>query len=418
MLKASSLLLGVFFAGCIVPVHAEPTVEVLHWWGSGDAAVAARVLKVAFEKAGGRWIDVPITGGGGAAARILQARFLSGNPPSVVMMTAGHASESWGEQSAFADIDDVAKTDHWDSLLPAYIADSIKYKGKYFAVPTDVHRLNSLFVNTAVLEKAGVSVTPGWPHSWDEFNAAAEKIRKAGRIPLAYGGSTWAEVTLFNAVVLGIGGARFYRDSYLGLDPKALSGPVMIKVFDQMRLLRDDSDRSRNGRSAQLTIEMVVRGDAAMQITGDWAMSEFIKAGKKSGKDFLCLTSPGSGRAFISDTDSFAMFKVSDREQTEGQKLFARVVMSKDVQNRFNVMKGSIPPRLDVPNQDFDVCAQKSMSDFRRAASSGELFSENDATHDAAVAGAISDVVTKHFHSDMSSQEAVTLLVEAVQSAK
>ena len=33
---------------------------------------------------------------------------------------------------------------------------------------------------------------------------------------------------------------------------------------------------------------MVMNGEAAFQIMGDWAKGEFLAAGKKLGKDFLC----------------------------------------------------------------------------------------------------------------------------------
>ena len=34
---------------------------------------------------------------------------------------------------------------------------------------------------------------------------------------------------------------------------------------------------------------MVIKGEAGMQLMGDWAKGEFLSAGKVPGKDFVCL---------------------------------------------------------------------------------------------------------------------------------
>ncbi len=49
------------------------------------------------------------------------------------------------------------------------------------------------------------------PTSWDEFNAAASKLQSAGIIPFAHGGQPWQDATVFEAVMLGIGGNEFTK---------------------------------------------------------------------------------------------------------------------------------------------------------------------------------------------------------------
>ena len=65
-----------------------------------------------------------------------------------------------------------------------------------------------------VLKKAGVA---SMPKTWDEFFVAAEKVKKAGLIPVAHGGQNWQDFTTFESVVLGIGGAKFYNDALVKL---------------------------------------------------------------------------------------------------------------------------------------------------------------------------------------------------------
>ena len=40
-------------------------------------------------------------------------------------------------------------------LLPKVVADVMKYKGNYVAAPVNVHRVNWMWANAAVLKKAG-----------------------------------------------------------------------------------------------------------------------------------------------------------------------------------------------------------------------------------------------------------------------
>jgi glucose/mannose transport system substrate-binding protein len=395
--------------------QADGTVEVLHWWTSGGEAKAVGELKKMFEAQGGKWIDSPVAGGGGdAAMTALRARVVAGNPPTAVQLKGPNIQE-WGAQGVLGEIEDVAAKEGWEKVLPPTLASVMKYKGKYVAAPVNIHRVNWIWANPAVLAKAGVAM----PTTWDEFNAAADKLKAAGITPLAHGGQPWQDATIFETVVLGLGGADFYRKALVELDKSALSGETMVKVFDQMRKLRGYVDPSFSGRDWNLSTAMVANGQAAFQIMGDWAKGEFLAAGKKPGDDFLCAPTPGSA-GFILNSDSFAMFKVEGADRLEGQKVLASLVMSPGFQEIFNLAKGSIPARTDVPRDKFDSCGQKSMDDLASATKANTLVPSM--AHEMAVSrsvrGEIMDVVTEHFNSDMTSAEATKRLAAAVGRAR
>lgn len=394
-------------------VHAGGTVEVLHWWTSGGEALAVGELKKSFEAQGGTWIDSPIAGGGGdAAMTALRARVVAGNPPTAVQLK-GPGIQEWAAEGGVADVDDVATAENWDGVLPPVLAGIMKYEGKYVAAPVNIHRVDWLWANPAVLEKAGVSV----PTTWDEFNAAAEKLKAAGITPLAHGGQPWQDATVFEVVALGLGGADFYRKALVELDEQALSSDTMIAVFDQMRKLRGYVDPAFSGRDWNLATSMVMEGKAAFQIMGDWAKGEFLAAGKTPGTDFLCVAAPGN--AFVLNSDSFVMFRVSGDDRVEGQKVLASLIMSPDFQRTFNLAKGSIPARVDVALDDFDACAKESHADLTAAVAANALVPSM--AHEMAVSrsirGEFLDVVTEHFNTDMSSREAVDRLIAAIRRA-
>jgi glucose/mannose transport system substrate-binding protein len=265
-----------------------------------------------------------------------------------------------------------------------------------------------------VLAKVGAEM----PTSWDEFNASAEKLKAAGITPLAHGGQPWQDATVFEVVALGVGGPDFYKKALVELDQEALNSDTMVKVFDQLRTLRGDVDPNFSGRDWNLATAMVMNGDAAFQIMGDWAKGEFLAAGKEPGKDFLCAPAPGGG--YILNSDSFTFFNVSGDDRLEGQKVLASEIMSPAFQETFNLAKGSIPARVDVPMDKFDSCAIKSHEDLAAAIENDTLVPSM--AHEMAIPrtirGEFLDVVTNFFNSDQSSADAAKSLAEAVKRAQ
>jgi len=392
---------------------AEPQAEVLHWWTSGGEAKSVAVLQKEFSSRGGTWTDMPVAGGGGdAAMTALRARVLSGNAPTAVQLK-GPAIQEWYEEGVLADISSVANAQGWADVLPASIAGHMKCEGNWCAAPVNVHRIDWIWANAAVLAENGISM----PASWEEFNAAATKLKAVGITPLAHGGQAWQDATVFEAVALGVGGPEFFHKAFVELDEDTLKSDTMKAVFDQMRTMRGFVDSNFSGRDWNLATAMVMNGEAAFQIMGDWAKGEFLAAGKRPGIDFLCASTPGDG--FLYNVDSFAMFDVDGADKEEGQMLLAELIVGKNFQKVFNMNKGSIPARVDVALDDFDPCAHTSAQDMAASNAGGSLLPSyaHGMALRGAQSGAITDVVTAHFNSDMSSNEAVDMLVSAVANS-
>ncbi|WP_170571461.1 ABC transporter substrate-binding protein [Ruegeria atlantica] len=392
---------------------AEPQAEVLHWWTSGGEAKSVAVLQEEFASNGGTWTDMPVAGGGGdAAMTALRARVLAGNAPTAVQLK-GPAIQEWYEEGVLADISSVAEAEGWADVLPASIAGHMMCEGAWCAAPVNVHRVDWIWANADILAANGIEM----PTTWDEFNAAAVKLMDAGVIPLAHGGQSWQDATVFEAVLLGIGGPEFYQKALVDLDPEALTSDTMVQVFDQMRTMRGYVDENFSGRDWNLATAMVMNGEAAFQIMGDWAKGEFLAAGKTPGEDFLCASTPGDG--YLYNVDSFAMFDVDGDDKKAGQDLLAKLIVAPNFQKVFNLNKGSIPARTDVGLEDFDICANLSAEDMGSTSAAGSLLPSY--AHGMALrgsqSGAITDVVTAHFNSDMSSADAVQQLADAVANS-
>ena len=348
---------------------------------------------------GHTWRDFAVAGGGGdSAMTVLKSRVISGNPPSAAQVK-GPAIQEWASEGVLGNMDALAKSEKWDEALPKVVADVMKYKGNYVAAPVNVHRVNWIWASSDALKKAGVAAMP---KTWDEFFAAADKLKAAGLIPVAHGGQNWQDFTTFESVVLGVGGPKFYQDALVKLDDKALTSDTMKKSLETFRRIKTYTDPGAPGRDWNLATAMLIQGKAGFQLMGDWAKGEFIAAGKAPGKDFMCAAAPGTANAFTFNVDSFILFKLKDAAAQKAQSDLASAIMSPGFQEVFNLNKGSIPVRAGQSMDKFDDCAKASAKDFADTAKSGGLVPS--VAHGMAIApateGAIKDAVSQFWNDD------------------
>lgn len=412
LVACALLLIGVLLFNANVQAGE---VEVLHWWTSGGEARSVAVLKELLEKEGHTWKDFAVAGGAGSAAMtVLRSRAVSGNPPTAAQVK-GPQIQQWGDEGVLANLSSVAKAGNWDHLLPQAVARVMKYKGTYVAVPVNVHRINWMWCNPQVFRMARAKI----PTTWAEFEAEAIKIKRAGFIPLAFGGQNWQEATVFESIVVGVGGPEFYEKALVKAVPEALNSPKMVTCLKQFKAIKKHTDRDAPGRDWNLATAMVINGKAAMQIMGDWAKGEFSAAQKTPGVDYVAVPVPQTSGAFLFNIDSFIMFKQKNSGAQKAQKAMARLIMEPKFQEVFNVNKGSIPCRLGMPREAFDDVACRSMDEFVASAANGILLPSM--AHEMAVypeiRGAMLDVITHFYNSDMTAEKAAKNLAQSVKAA-
>ena len=391
-------------------------VEVLHWWTSGGEAAALNVLKEDLAGKSIGWIDMPVAGGGGEAAMTtLRARVTAGDAPTAVQML-GFDILDWAAEGKLANLNTVAAEEGWDAVVPAALQAFAKVDGNWVSAPVNVHSTNWVWANKSILDGLGIAQ----PTTWEEFVAAMQAVKDSGKVALAHGGQPWQEATMFDGVVLSVGGVDLYKKAFIDLDPAALGSEQMVEVFNRMATLRGFTDDNFSGRDWNLASAMVINNEAAFQIMGDWAKGEFLKAGKVPGTDFLCFRVPGTQGMVAFNSDQFAMFAQTEAGAQAAQGEMARAIMAPSFQSAFNVVKGSVPARTDVPNDAFDDCGKKGMAELAEASANGTLVGSIAHGHanKAAIKNAIYDVVTAHFNGEYDAATAVTNLVSAIEAAK
>jgi len=397
----ATLLAGLGFMGA---AHAQKA-EVIHWWTSGGEAAAIKEFANAYTKGGGTWVDTPIAGGGGAAARTVMAnRTMGGDPPTAAQYNYGKQYEEIIKAGLLINLDAVAAKGNWDKLLPEKIRNAVKVDGHYYAVPVNLHNENWVWYNKAVLAKAGAKE----PTTMDEMFAAMDKVKASGVTPLALGGQGWQEGITFRGVLLSVGGLDLYNKTYKDKDA---STPGFRKAVETFKKLKGYVDPGSPGRDWNLATGMVIEGKAAFQMMGDWAKGEFVNANKVAGKDYGCFMAGGPKMPYAIGGDVFVFPKGKSKDTEAAQMKLAEMMISPAMQVAFNNKKGSIPIRTDVDTSKMDICAQAGV----QAVKEGRLLSSDNELLSPDAKGSFDDAISKFWNSDQSVDDAIKSLAVALK---
>ena len=351
-----------FFARKFVE-SAVSRLEVFSWWTSGGEAAALDALFNTYKKQypGAGIVNATVAGGGGSAARpVLQTRLAVGNPPDTWQSHPGwELLGQYVEPNYCEPIDDLYQSDGWDKVFPKALVDMMAKDGKIYAVLAGVHHGNVLWYNKKLLDKNGIKV--GDKMTFDEFFAACDKLKAAGIPALGVGDSgIWASAQLFENTLLGVVGPQGWTDLFSGKmkwdDPKVKQA---MQYFAKMQNYLNPDHASLTWDQA---VKELMEGKVAFSSMGDWADGEFIKAGKKEKEDFGWISHPGTDGSFIIVADGFTLAKGAPHK--EAAIAWLKSIGSREAQEAFNPLKGSIPARTDVDQSKFDNYHRWSMAEF------------------------------------------------------
>lgn len=333
-------------------------LEIAHWWTNLAERPQLNVYQNALKEKGYQWVDYTFEGGAGVnMLQLLEADMETPYIPHAIQTYLSQVEHKWEDSSTLLALDDVATQFNWKDVLPAFVHQNIKHNGHYYSVPVNLQRVNWMWVNPAVFAAAGAAL----PHDWPSFFDAADKIQQNGITPISIGSYAWQEGTLFEVLVLSIGGVAFHKQSLIDLTPSAFRSPTMHKVLETLKRLKHYSNYQDKSQDWINATHNVIDGKAAIYFMGDWAKAVFRQHNIPYGEQgYLCLAAPDTANLFLLNTDTF-IFPKAGNAYEQGQKTLATIIMSKPVQEEFNRVKGSIPARQDISPARFDECAQKAM---------------------------------------------------------
>mgnify|MGYP003629941345 CR=1 FL=1 len=399
-------------ATVVLPLGAAQAtdLEVTHWWTSGGEAAAVAELAKAFDATGNKWIDGAIAGAGSTARPIMISRITGGDPMAATQFNHGRQAQELVEAGLMRDLTAVAEEGNWKEVIkPSSLLDSCTLDGKIYCVPVNIHSWQWLWLSNAAFEQAGVPV----PKDWNEFVAAAPKLKEAGIQPLALGGQAWQAGGLFDTLVLSLGGKEVYQSVYVDKDADVAAGPEMAKVFEAAAQARDMAAGS-NVQDWNQATNMVITGKAGGQVMGDWAQGEFQIAGQVAGEDYSCLPGLGVSPYITTGGDAFYFPVLDDEEKSKAQDVLAQSMLDPATQVAFNLKKGSLPVRGDVDLAAANDCMKKGLE----IVAQGNALTSTDQLLSADSQKQKEDLLTEFFAStSMSPEAAQERLADIISSA-
>jgi len=251
-------------------------------------------------------------------------------------------------------------------VMPKTLIPLISKDGNIYSVPVNIHRANVLWYNPTVLKDNNVAV----PTTLDEWFAALETLKAAGvETPLALG-EQWTTMHLFETVLLGTLGPEKYNGLWDGTT--AWDGAEVKTAIDNYTKLLTYTNADSTSLTWQDASQLVITGNAAFNVMGDWAEGYFKELGKTPETDFGWAPVPGTVGNFQFLSDSFTLaVDAPDRDNTIA---WLTLCGSKEGQDAFNPVKGSIPARSDGDKSLYDVYLQSAMADWKSDVVVGSLW--------------------------------------------
>ncbi|WP_254767978.1 ABC transporter substrate-binding protein [Salinilacihabitans rarus] len=340
----------------------DGTLEIVHWWTAGGEEDALNALLEGFQE---QYPDVeidnnPAPGGAGSALdAAIRSRIVDQTPPSTFQIWPGESLRPYTDADVLASVEDL-----WDEeMREAYLAsvmDVASPEDALVSVPLNIHRLNNLFYNVGIVEDVGVD-PEGIEDPADllEVLAAADD---AGYTGMAHQTSTeWSTVQLWETVLIGQHGVETF-EQYVAGETDGLEE----QVRESLELVVEYGDYFSPDAGAIAWDEgnaQVIDGEAAFIHQGDWAAGQYGEADfeYESGWDYVPF--PGTEGVYSMVIDSFVM--PEPNPSPEATAAFLSYCGTIDAQERFNPIKGSIPPRTDVSTDGFPPFLQNQIEAFQ-----------------------------------------------------
>ncbi len=365
-------------------------VEVFTWWaqGSEKAGLDALVGVFTTQHPDVKFVNGAVAGGAGSAAKdLLQSRLQAGDPPDTFQAHAGKELSDYINAGQLEDVSSLYDEFGLRDVFPKDLLDLLTVDGKIYSIPSNIHRSNVVWANPAVLKDAGIDPT-AVPADIDAWIADLEKVKATGKTPLSVA-TTWTQVNLLETVLMADLGA----DAYNGLwDGKTdWKGPEVTAALEDFQTLMSYTNADRDGLDWPEATQMVIDGNAAYNVMGDWAVAAFEEQGKARGTDFVDFPVPGTESMFGFLADSFTL--PVGAPHADGAKAWLETVGSLEGQTAFNKAKGSIPARTDAKPTDFSEYQQSAIEAYGKDTIVPSL--AHGAATPVAVLNAISDATSK-----------------------
>jgi glucose/mannose transport system substrate-binding protein len=330
-------------------------LSVFSWWtGGGEAAGLDKLIKIWNKQHPEcQFKNETVAGGAGTNAKaVLAQRLKAGNPPDSFQGHAGSELRDYIKAGQVIPVDFIYKAAGFGKVMPASLISQIRYNGKLYSVPVNIHRANVLWYNPKVLKQAGIKPpSTNKSYTWAQFIAALDKAKAAGVTPLAMG-QEWTAQHLLETVMIGVLGPNGWAALWKPNSEKRWESKGVTTALNRYNQLLTYTNSDAASLIWQDAGKLVADGKAAFNVMGDW-QDGYFSGTKKGGnlalkpvRDYGWTAVPGTSGIYVWLSDSFTLPKGAPHRAAAVQWL--TFLGSRLAQDTFNPVKGSIPARKDA----------------------------------------------------------------------
>ena len=355
--KVFLLILLVIFVLSVLPVFAantENVVEIWHSWTSGKEVQSITCLIDSFRE---KYPEISIKDRAipGSTAEIRQqlgVAFIGGNPPEICALGPGYNLKSYVDAGRLRPITDVWNEISGNKIFPEGIAKVIVFDNEAWAVPLNIHTINTVWYNVKVFEKYNLEE----PKTWEEFKHVCSVLKENGLEPITAAGF-WSVYALYPFLITTLG-----PEGYAALGQGKVSFTSEKKVKEAFELFKemwiDNLMENWTGYGWAEAARPLMEGKVGMYFCmGDWIAPLLESEGMEPIKEFDFFPAPGTRNMIIGQVDALPLTKDSDAPNLA--KTFLKFSASTEGQTAFNRYKGGVAANLETPSDFYGPIMSK-----------------------------------------------------------
>jgi multiple sugar transport system substrate-binding protein len=345
-----------FLAGCGSPRGPDAIVlRVANWSGAGDDSEFEQTIRGIYEEFERRNPGVEIRVEGipdGYVSKVILS-FVAGTEPDVMLLDASSAA-IFIDNGVLADLTPMMAADEdfdLDDFFPN-VVDIARRGESVYAIPNDFTPM-VMYYNKRLFDRAGVSYPKaGW--SFEEFRKTARVLTVPGE---QYGFSFANWMPGWIMWLWNNGGDVI--DPTLPRASGVLDSPQNVETLSFLRdVIKVDRSAPSLGEAASMGVDLFANGQAAMTVSGHWALIGYANAPKgPDGKpaitwdDLGVVEMPSQiGRsATVMYESGYAIGKNSKNKQLAWE--FIKYFTSYEVQSKYNKSGIAVCARQDVARE-------------------------------------------------------------------
>ncbi|OMF38863.1 hypothetical protein BK133_01290 [Paenibacillus sp. FSL H8-0548] len=272
-------------------------------------------------------------------ADLVSTRLATGDTPDLLFY--------WGQKGSITRLNpeknllDLSNEEYVSRINPAVTKYFLKNDDKLYGIPVTGLSVSGVIYNKKVFADLGIEI----PKTYDEFLAAAEKIKGAGITPVYEAGKeAWPlQIFGFNAM------ANIMKTQPDLMDKINTKQSTFDQVPEYVDALQKQADLQTKGylnkdlfsATYDMSLEQVATGKSAMIFQADWAISPLLE--KYPDAEIGMFPMPWDGDNYAGISDPNGLYVLKNSKNVEVAKQFLEFFSKPEVLNNyFNEVK-SIP---------------------------------------------------------------------------